>query len=228
MNLVTDDDPSLPRSPLSRHRLIAAAMEIADAGGLATLTMRSLATAVGVTPMSLYHHVRNKDEILDALVDAVFAEIALPEPGGDWRAEIRKRSHSAREVLGRHPWAVGLLESRRAPGPANLGHHEAMLAVLREAGFSLSLTAHAYALLDSHVFGFAVQEASLPFSDSPQTIAAAAAHFQDLVPAETYPRMVEFMTDYMMQPGYRFGDEFAWGLELILEALETRLTRERA
>lgn len=213
------DQPKTPRDPLTRDRVLQAALAIADRGGLADLTMRSLATALGVSPMSLYHHVRNKDDLLDGLVDLVFSEIALPEPGGDWRTQIRRRSHSAREVLGRHPWAVGLMESSRVPGPANLRHHEAMLAVLREAGFSLPLTAHTYALLDSHVYGFAVQEAALPFTDDPETIAAMGGHYLELVPAETYPRMVEFMTDHVLQPGYRFGDEFKWGLELILDAL---------
>src|SRR3954454_3062910 len=151
------------RPRLSRERVLQGALSVADTGGLASLTIRSLAEELGVKPMSVYYHVANKDEILAALVDIVFGEIQLPVPGRDWRSEMRARAHSAREVLARHRWAIGLLESRSNPGPANLRHHDAVLACLRHAGFSLALTAHAYALLDSYVYGFALQEASLPF-----------------------------------------------------------------
>ena len=148
---------------LTRERVIQAALSVADSGGLGSLTIRSLAKELGAKPMSVYYHVANKDEILDALVDIVFGEIQLPVPGGDWRSEMEQAGSSAREVLGRHRWAIGLLESRTDPGPANLRHHDTVIATLRQAGFSAELTAHAYALIDSYVYGFALQEAALPF-----------------------------------------------------------------
>src|SRR5689334_14084738 len=104
--------------PLSRERVLDAAVELADAGGIASLTIRSLADKLGVKPMSVYHHVANKEEILDGIVDRVFAEIELPATGADWRSELRRRCASARRVLRRHSWAIGLLESRTTPGPA--------------------------------------------------------------------------------------------------------------
>ncbi len=134
------------RTPLSRERVLRAAVEIADTGGLGSLTIRSLAQALGVKPMSVYHHVANKEQILDGIVDLVFGEIELPSPDGEWRSEIRRRAESARAVLGRHRWAIGLLESRTNPGPATMRHHDANLATFRAGGFSIELTAHAYAL----------------------------------------------------------------------------------
>src|SRR6478736_2298274 len=136
------------RPRLSRERVLRGAVAVADAGGIAGLTIRSLAQELGVKPMSVYHHVANKDEILDGIVDIVFSEIELPSIGGDWREEMRRRAHSARAVLRRHPWAIGLLESRTSPGPATLRHHDVVLGTLRAAGFSLELTAHAYAMID--------------------------------------------------------------------------------
>ena len=113
------------------------AVAVADAGGIGALTIRSLAVELGVKPMSVYHHVANKDEILDGIVDLVFSEIDLPSPGGEWRPEIRRRSVSARQVLKRHPWAIQLLQSRTHPGPATLRHHNAVIGTLRRAGFSV-------------------------------------------------------------------------------------------
>jgi AcrR family transcriptional regulator len=145
----------------------------ADRAGIGALTIRSLARELGVKPMSLYHHVAGKGEILDGIVDLVFSEIDLPAPGGDWQAEMRRRAASARRALGRHRWAIGLLESRANPGPATLRHHDATIGTLRAAGFSVAATAHAYALLDSYVYGFALQEASLPFSPPPMSLATS-------------------------------------------------------
>src|SRR3954454_10877753 len=130
----------MSREPLSRDRVLHSALAVADEGGLPGLTIRSLAQRLGAKPMSLYHHVANKDEILDGLVDLVFAEIELPEPSGDWRAEMTRRARSAVAVLRRHPWSVGLLESRTSPGPATLRHHETTIAALRAGGFSIVQT----------------------------------------------------------------------------------------
>lgn len=210
------------RARLSRDRVLDAALAIADTGGLEALTIRSLAQELGAKPMSVYYHVDNKDEILDALVDVVFSEIALPVPGKAWRPEMARRAHSARDVLARHRWAIGLLESRRSPGPANLRHHDAVLATLRAAGFSAAMTAHAYALLDSYVYGFALQEAALPF-EGPDSVGSVAEPMMALMAAGEYPHLVEMATSYYLQPGYDFADEFRFGLDLVLDGLERSL-----
>jgi AcrR family transcriptional regulator len=206
--------------------VLDAAVAVADREGLAALTMRSLAGELGVKPMSLYHHVSSKDEILDAIVDAVFAEIELPMQGTPWREAMERRARSARVALGRHPWAVGLLESRAHPGPATLRHHDAVLGCLRESGFSLVDAAHAYALLDSFIYGFAVQESALPFDDD--NAAEVIEQMTMLMAGGEYPYLAEMATDHAMQPGYDFGDEFAVGLGLILDALATLRGRGRS
>ena len=212
----------MSRTPLSRDRVLATALAVADDGGLDGLTIRSLAQRLDAKPMSLYHYVANKDEILDGLVDLVFAEIELPEPVGEWRAEMTKRARSARAVLGRHPWAIALLESRTTPGPATLRYHEANLATLRAGGFTIPQTGHAYAVLDAFVYGFAVQEASLPF-EGPDGAAEVAGPIMELMAAGEYPHLVEFATQHAMLPGYDFGDEFEFGLGLVLEGVARML-----
>ena len=206
------------RLPLSRERVLECAVALADESGLAALTIRTLARSMGTKPMSLYYYVANKEEILDGIVDMVFSEIEPPVPGGDWRAEMQQRAHGVRSALRRHPWAVGLLESRSAPGPATLRHHEATLATLREAGFSVQLTAHAYALLDSYIYGFALQEAALPF-EGRDTAAEITNPIMERFATGEYPRMVEIAVEHVLKPGYDFGDEFGFGLDLILEGL---------
>ncbi len=206
------------RRPLSRERVLRAAMTVADAGGLASLTIRSLAQELGVKPMSVYYYVANKDEILDGIVDLVFGEIELPSTDGPWRSEIERRAHSARSVLRRHSWAIALLESRTSPGPATLRHHDAVIGTLRAGGFSVENTAHAYALLDAYVYGFAVQEAALPF-EGPDTVAEVAAPMMELFDPAAYPHLLELTTDFVLQPGYDFGNEFEFGLGLVLDGL---------
>ena len=201
--------------------MLRAALEIADAGGIGSLTIRSLAEALGVKPMSVYHHVANKEQILDGIVDIVFAEIELPSPDGEWRTEVRRRAESARRVLRRHPWAIGLLESRTSPGHAIMKHHDANIATFRAGGFSVAMTAHAYALIDSFVYGFALQEASLPFDDT--NVAQVAAPMMEMFRDGGYPHMVELATEHVLQPGYDFGDEFRFGLDLILDGLAARI-----
>jgi AcrR family transcriptional regulator len=210
------------REPLSRERVLRGAVKVADAGGLTGLTIRSLAQELGVKPMSVYYHVANKDEILDGIVDIVFSEIELPTIGSDWRGEMRRRAGSARRVLRRHPWAIGLLESRTSPGPATLAHHDAVLGTLRAAGFSRELTAHAYALIDSYTYGFALQEAGLPF-EGRETVGEVAEPIMERFATGAYPHMMEMATEYYVKPGYDFGDEFEFGLLLILDGLERRL-----
>ncbi len=212
---------ALERTPLNRERVLRGAIAVADAGGLVALTMRSLAKELGVKPMTLYHHVANKDEILDAITDAVFSEIELPPVDADWRSAMRERAISARSALGRHPWATPLMQSRTNPGPATLRHHDTVIGSLRRAGFSVGMAAHAFSLLDAYVYGFALQEASLPFDSetAPEVADAIMAQF----PSDAYPYLAELTIEHVLQPGYDYGDEFAWGLDLILEGLERQL-----
>ncbi|HTF40733.1 MAG TPA: TetR/AcrR family transcriptional regulator [Propionibacteriaceae bacterium] len=211
------------RVPLSRERVLRAAVAIADATGIGSLTMRSLARELGVKPMALYYHVANKEEILDGIVDLVFSEIERPSADGDWRSEITRRAESARQVLRRHPWAIGLMESRKTPGPETLRHHDATIGTLRAAGFSVEMTAHAYALLDSYIYGFALQEASLPF-EGPDTVVDVAEPMLQQFPPDAYPHFVEMATEYILKPGYDFGNEFEFGLGVILDALSRSLS----
>ncbi len=210
------------RPLISRELVLRGAIAVADTGGVTALTIRTLAEHLGVKPMTLYYYVANKSEILDAIVDVVFSEIDLPAVGADWRSEVRQRSTSARQVLRSHSWAIGLLESRTSPGPATLRHHDAMLGTLRGAGFSLEMTGHAYALIDSYVYGFALQEAALPFA-GPETVADVAAPMMDQFASGAYPHLVEFASDYVLKPGYDFGREFDFGLNLILDGLARSL-----
>ena len=212
------------RSPLSRERVLNGAVAVADAGGLSALTIRSLAQELGVKPMSVYHYVANKDEILDGIVDLVFAEIDLPTAGGDWRSEMRRRAVSARRVLREHQWAIPLMQSRTVPGPGTLGHLNANIGTLRAAGFSVEMTAHAYALIDSYIYGFALSEASLPIN-GPETVTEVADSMMHLFDAKAYPALVEFTTEHVLKPGYDFGLEFEFGLDLILDGLTASLPR---
>jgi AcrR family transcriptional regulator len=207
------------RARLSRERVLQGAMAVADAGGIGSLTIRSLAFELGVKPMSVYHHVANKDEILDGIVDLVFSEIELPSPGGDWRAEMRRRAISARAVLKVHPWSIPLLQSRTNPGPATLRHHNSVIGALRAGGFSMAMTAHAYALMDSYVFGFALSEAALPIN-GPETVAEVADEMMHLFSPADYPHLLEFTVEHVLQPGYDFEAEFEFGLDLLLEGLQ--------
>jgi len=216
------DSPQV-RPALSRDRVLRSALAVADAGGIASLTIRSLAERLGAKPMSVYHYVANKDEILDGIVDLVFGEIELPVAGRDWRSEMCQRAASARQALKRHPWAIGLMESRTAPGPATLRHHDAVIGALRAAGFSVAMTAHAYALIDSYVYGFALQEASLPFK-GPETIGEIAEPMLQQFSNGEYPHFVEMATEYVLRPGYDFGAEFDFGLTVILDALTNLIT----
>jgi hypothetical protein len=172
--------------------------------------------------MSIYYYVPNKSAILDGIVDLVFSEIEVPAIEGEWRSELVRRANSARRVLSRHHWAIGLMESRRSPGPATLRHHDAVIGTLRRAGFSVEMTAHAYALLDSYAYGFALQEAAIPFQGA-DTAADATEPIMQRFGTDQYPHLVEMATEYILQPGYDFGDEFEYGLGVILDALSRSL-----
>jgi AcrR family transcriptional regulator len=211
------------RVPLNRERVLAGAMTVADAGGIGALTIRSLAQELGVKPMSVYHYVAGKDEIIDSIVDLVYSEIDLPIAGADWRTEMIRRANSARQVLVGHPWATALLQSRLHPGPATLRHHNAFIATLRTAGFSIELTAHAFALIDSYVFGFALSDNALPIHGPESVAQTAASMMEQFFDAEAYPYLLEFTMEHVMRPDYDFGKEFEYGLAVILDGLAASL-----
>jgi AcrR family transcriptional regulator len=182
--------------------------------------------------MSLYHYVPNKEELLDGMVDIVFGEIEVPSPAGDWKAELRRRAISTREVLNRHRWAVGLMESRATPGPASFKVHNAVLGCLREGGFSIERAIQAYSVQDAYIYGFALQEKSLPFDDAEGGAAVAeeqARQFaeqaqaqQTAALAEEFPYLHEVVAGHVAEVGYDFAAAFEYGLDLILDALEQR------
>jgi AcrR family transcriptional regulator len=208
-----------PRIPLSRDRVLHAAVALADESGLEALSMRKLGEAVGVEAMSLYTHVANKVDLLDGMTDLVFGEIDLPSEEDDWKTSMRQRALSVRQALSRHRWAIGVMESRTSPGPATLQHHDAVIGCLRKAGFSVALTAHAYSALDSYIYGFALQERSLPF-DTPGETAELAQALLTQVPTDKYPHLAELTAEHVLRPGYDYSDEFEFGLDLILDGLE--------
>ncbi|WP_372789530.1 TetR/AcrR family transcriptional regulator C-terminal domain-containing protein [Paraconexibacter sp.] len=217
----TDPSPAASRDPLSRERALAAAVALADAEGIAALSMRRLARELGVEAMSLYHHVANKSDILDGMVDAVFGEVELPPEGAAWRDAMRRRAASMRTVLARHPWAIGLMDSRTSPGPATLRHHDAVIGCCRTAGLTVAMSAHAVSLIDSYVYGFALQEAALPFQDGDDLTGLVDTI---LPPAfrDTYPHLAELTAEHVLAPGYSHGAEFLFGLDLVLDGLAAR------
>ena len=212
-----------PRVPLTRELVLQTALRIADQGGLESLSMRKLGQELGVEAMAIYYHFANKDELLDGIVDLVWAEIEVPVAGDDWRSAMRRRAISVHDVLARHRWAIGLMESRRNPGPANLRHHDAVIGNLRAAGFEMALVAHAYSLLDGYIYGYALTKMNLPF-DALDDITEMAQSMLEPFPEGEYPNMVAFITEHAMQPGYDFASEFEWGLDVVLDGVE----RERA
>lgn len=204
---------------LSKQRVVVEAVRLADREGVDGLSMRRLAGELGAGAMSLYHYVASKEELLDAMTDAVFAEIELPPEDIDWQSAIRRRAVSVRQVLAHHPWAIGLMESRTSPGPANLRHHEAVTACLRRAGFPVLMATHANWLLDSYVYGFALQAASLPF-DAPNEFADMAEDvYLPQLPPDEFPYLNESAAA-LVAAGYDPAEEFIFGLDLILAALE--------
>jgi AcrR family transcriptional regulator len=204
---------------LSRRRVVGEAIRLADREGVEGLSMRRLAGDLGAGAMSLYHYVTSKEELLDAMIDMVFAEIEFPLEETDWQSAMRRRAVSARQVLARHPWAIGLMESRTSPGPANLHHREAVTACLRSAGFSIVMATHANWLLDSYVYGFALQEATLPFDTADELADVTEDVFLPQLPADEFPYLHESAVA-LVAAGYDPAEEFIFGLDLVLNALE--------
>lgn len=212
-----------PEAGLSKQRVVAEAIRLADREGVEGLSMRRLAGALGAGAMSLYHYVASKEELLDAMIDAVFEEIEVPSEETDWQSAMRRRAESARDVLARHPWANGLMGSRTTPGPANLRHHEAVTACLRRAGFPVLMATHANWLLDSYVYGFALQEASLPFDTADELANMVEDVYLPQLPPDQFPYLNE-SAEELVASGYDPAEEFIFGLDLILAALESLRT----
>jgi AcrR family transcriptional regulator len=210
------------RTSLTRERIVEAAVALADAGGFDSLSMRNLAAELGAAPMALYRHVTNKEDLLDGMVDVVFAEMYAPAIGGDWKAELRQRGISARAALQRHRWAVGLMETRMHPGPASAAHHNATMGCLREAGFGFREAVHAYNLLDSYTYGFALQEQTIPFETPEESAEMAKTTVGEQGPE--YPYLAEVVEE-LSKKGYDYTEEFEFGLGFLLDGLERLLSK---
>lgn len=204
---------------LSKQRVVVEAVRLADSEGVDGLSMRRLAGALGAGAMSLYHYVASKDELLDAMIDIVFEEIQLPPEETDWQSAMRRVAASTRQVLARHPWAIGLMESRTSPGPANLRHREAFTACLRKAGFSALTATHANWLLNSYVYGYALQAASLPFDTADELAEMTEDVYLPQLPPDEFPYLNESAAA-LVAAGYDPAEEFTFGLDLVLAALE--------
>jgi AcrR family transcriptional regulator len=221
-----------PRAPLSKERVLRTAVALADRHGIEWLSMRKLADELGAGAMSLYYYVPNKEELIDGMVDIVFSEIEPPPLEVDWKTAMRRRAHSTREVLNRHRWAVGLMEGRMNPGPASIRIREAILGCLREAGFSVEMTIQAYSVQDAYIYGFALQEKSLPFESTEESAAVAEEQVREFAElaaarqmgalADEFPYLAEVVAGHVANVGYDFTAAFEYGLDLILDALEKR------
>ncbi|MEU4132549.1 TetR/AcrR family transcriptional regulator [Streptomyces wuyuanensis] len=217
----------MPRRPaLSRERIIDAAVQVADRGGLARVSMRNVGKELGVEAMSLYHHLAGKDALLDALANWTFTQIELPRPRQPWRQAMADRAASARATLSQHPWALGLIESRRSPGPALLRHHDTVLGCLRHNGFPMALASHAFSAIDAYVYGFVLTELNLPF-DTDAGVEEFVGEIQDRLSPDAYPHLAELITEHVLHRDYSYADEFGYGLDLILDSLEARLANRR-
>jgi AcrR family transcriptional regulator len=206
------------RTPLSRDRVLGAAVDLADRGGYEGLSMRKLGQELGVDAMALYRHVRSKDDLLDGLVDVIIGQIERPSLPDDWKAALRAQAMGARGVMLRHPWARRVLEERGTGGPATLVHIETALATLHDGGFSIELAHHALHLLGSRLFGFPQDlfEESTP-TDPPPDPAVVARMMAG------YPRIIELATSVNHEGVLGACDddvEFGFGLDLILDGLE--------
>jgi AcrR family transcriptional regulator len=207
------------REPITRERALTTALEIADAEGIDALTMRRLARELGIEAMSLYHHVSSKGDILDGICDLVMGQIEVPPAGTDWKTSMRHRAHSAHQVLLAHPWAATLVTSRFNIGIGMTRYLEATFGRLMDGGFTVTGALDAWHALDSHIYGFTLQELTLPFDvDQAQQVSDATLASFD---ADAFPHLVQVMTEVAMHGRV---EDFDFGLDLILEGLERRLT----
>jgi AcrR family transcriptional regulator len=215
---VTAPESPNRRAPLTKERVLDAAIELADRRGLGALTMRRLGAALGVEAMSLYKHVANKEALLAGMVDRVVGAIAIPEEGSHWRSAMAQRAASARAVLARHAWVIGLLEAGATPGPHAMRYLDAIIGSLRAAGFSMEDAGRAFMLLDSYVYGHVIQESNLPFAP-PAEVAEAAGTASDQAALTAFPHLAALYAHARSHPR-SLDDEFAFGLELVLDGLE--------
>jgi AcrR family transcriptional regulator len=208
-----------PRPPLNREQVLAAAIRLADEQGLEAVSMRRLGERLGVEAMSLYNHVANKDSLLDGMEDAVLGEIPLPADTSDWKTAMRRRAVSFREVLSRHPWSAALIGTRAHPGQEALRYADWVLGCLRRAGFESDLAQRAFWVIDAYIYGFVTQQASLGMDEG---TAEEAGEYTRSLPMEEYPYLVEASLRYAEGPGWDFDQEFRWGLDLLLDSLDSR------
>jgi AcrR family transcriptional regulator len=211
------------RVPLTRERVLDAAVGIADANGIESLSMRKLAEALGVEAMSLYNHVTNKEDVLNGMVDKVVGEIEVPDGEVDWKVAMRRRAISSHQMLLRHPWAAMLIVSRINVGKAMLRYIDATIGCLRQAGFSYELADRAWNAIDNHIYGFTLQELNFPFD--PSEYAQAAQDFLTLIPADTYPHM-HGLSQQVIDGTHDGVQDFDFGLGLIIEGLERVLNKK--
>jgi AcrR family transcriptional regulator len=207
-----------PRLPLSRDRILQAALELADKGGIESLTMRKLGETLGFEAMSLYNHVDNKDDVLDGMLDLVLGESEPPSPTGDWDAAIRASASSVHEALRRHPWSCTLLMAPEHVRPARLRYMDLLLGRLREAGFSAETTYHAYHVLDGHIFGFSLWETSHDYTA--EEASNLAATFEQTITADAYPYLHEHAQQHFSEGPHREVRAFELGLDLIVDGLK--------
>ena len=206
-----------PRIPLSRDRILRAALDLADESGIESLTMRKLGQALGFEAMSLYNHVSNKDDLLDGILDLVLDETELPAPGEAWDAAIRKSAVSVYEALRRHPWACALLMSPDHVRPARLRSMDSLLGALRDAGFSAETTYHAYHVLDGYILGFSFWHWS--HSYAPAEMSDLVERFSRLISPDVYPHLYEHAQQHLADGPHREVSAFEFGLDLILDGL---------
>jgi AcrR family transcriptional regulator len=207
-----------PRLPLSRERILQAALELTDEGGIESLTMRRLGQALGFEAMSLYNHVANKDDVLDGILDLVLAESEPPSPAGDWDAAIRASAISVHEALRRHPWSCTLLMAPGRVRPARLRYMDLLLGRLREAGFSAETTYHAYHVLDGHIFGFSLWETSHTYTA--EEVSNFVAKFAQTITVDAYPYLHEHAQQHFSEGAHREVSAFEFGLDLIVDGLK--------
>ncbi len=205
------------REPITKAHILQEALRLADSGGIASLSMRKIASVLGVKAMSLYNHVSNKEEILDGLVELVVTEIELPRLEDPWKRAMKRRAESAHSVLLRHPWAILALLNRRTAGPAMLTYVNATLGCLRQAGFSAILADRIWNTMDNHIYGYTLREVNFPFQ-APE-YADTSRDFLAQIPTEKYPHFTELAT-LIMDGGYSGVHDFHFGLDLILNGVE--------
>ena len=215
-------DESAGRAPLSTERVIDAAVQLADTAGLKALSMRKIGQALGVEAMSLYAHVANKDAILDGMVDRVLGQVEIPAVDAPWKPAMRQRAISAQAVLMQHRWAISLVESRSALGPAAMRYYDSIIGCMRQSGFSIALAAHAFSAIDSYIYGFVLQQTKMPF-ETTEELAVIADDILATMPADEFPHFTEMIVGHAMQPGYDYADEFEFGLEVLLDGFERLL-----